>query len=80
MTPPAGHCVTDLVGEAGKALFRLPWLHRILLENLLRRSPEALDVVPDLPASGAVTQELLGWVPTQPGLLADLDAGHYTAA
>jgi nucleoside-diphosphate-sugar epimerase len=31
----------------------------------------------DSPASGTFTQELLGWVPVQPGLLADLDEGHY---
>lgn len=34
------------MGLAGDALFRLPWLHRTLLENLVRRGPEALDVVP----------------------------------
>ncbi|MFJ8822713.1 SDR family oxidoreductase [Streptomyces sp. NPDC102467] len=31
----------------------------------------------DSPASGAYTRELLGWQPTQPGLLDDLDKGHY---
>ena len=31
----------------------------------------------DSPASSALTRELLGWQPAQPGLLADLDAGHY---
>jgi nucleoside-diphosphate-sugar epimerase len=31
----------------------------------------------DAPASSAVTQQLLGWKPTHPGLIADLDAGHY---
>lgn len=32
----------------------------------------------DSPASSLLTRELLGWSPSQPGLLADLDAGHYT--
>ena len=32
----------------------------------------------DIPASSALTQELLGWRPTGPGLLADLEAGYYT--
>jgi nucleoside-diphosphate-sugar epimerase len=31
----------------------------------------------DAPASSALTRELLGWQPTQPGLIDDLDAGHY---
>jgi nucleoside-diphosphate-sugar epimerase len=31
----------------------------------------------DSPASSAITQELLGWHPTQPGLIADLEQGHY---
>jgi nucleoside-diphosphate-sugar epimerase len=31
----------------------------------------------DLPASSALTRELLGWQPVQPGLLDDLDKGHY---
>jgi hypothetical protein len=34
----------------------------------------------DTPASSALTRELLGWTPTEQGLLADLEAGHYTAA
>jgi len=32
----------------------------------------------DAPASSLVTRDLLGWAPTQPGLLADLDEGRYT--
>jgi nucleoside-diphosphate-sugar epimerase len=31
----------------------------------------------DSPASSTLTRELLGWQPTQPGLLDDLDKGHY---
>jgi nucleoside-diphosphate-sugar epimerase len=31
----------------------------------------------DSPASSALTRELLGWLPAQPGLLDDLDKGHY---
>lgn len=31
----------------------------------------------DVPASNEITRALLGWEPTRPGLLADLDAGHY---
>ncbi|WP_419997076.1 SDR family oxidoreductase [Streptomyces boninensis] len=31
----------------------------------------------DQPASATLTRDLIDWQPTQPGLLADLDAGHY---
>ena len=31
----------------------------------------------DSPASSVLTRELLGWQPTQRGLIADLDEGHY---
>ncbi|GGV25135.1 oxidoreductase [Kitasatospora herbaricolor] len=34
----------------------------------------------DAPASAAHTRELLGWRPTGPGLVEDLDQGHYFAA
>src|SRR6185295_18371593 len=33
----------------------------------------------DIPASSAQTRQLLGWQPVEPGLLADLDEGHYFA-
>jgi nucleoside-diphosphate-sugar epimerase len=31
----------------------------------------------DIPASSALTQELLGWRPARPGLIEDLEQGHY---
>lgn len=31
----------------------------------------------DMPASSTITQELLGWKPTRPGLLEDIEQGHY---
>lgn len=34
----------------------------------------------DTPASSAITRQTLGWTPTQPGLFADMDNGHYFPA
>jgi nucleoside-diphosphate-sugar epimerase len=34
----------------------------------------------DFPASNAITRQVLGWAPAQPGLLEDLDNGHYFPA
>jgi hypothetical protein len=31
----------------------------------------------DVPASSVLTRKELGWEPVQPGLIADLDEGHY---
>ena len=31
----------------------------------------------DMPASSEITQKLLGWTPVRPGLLDDIEAGHY---
>jgi nucleoside-diphosphate-sugar epimerase len=42
--------------------------------------PAALVVVLDNPTTSARTRELLDWKPTHPGLLADLDQGHYFVA
>jgi nucleoside-diphosphate-sugar epimerase len=33
----------------------------------------------DNPTSNKLTRERLGWEPVEPGLLADLDEGHYFA-
>jgi nucleoside-diphosphate-sugar epimerase len=37
-------------------------------------------VAMSLPASNLITRQTLGWEPTQPSLLTDLDNGHYFAA
>jgi nucleoside-diphosphate-sugar epimerase len=39
----------------------------------------ALFVTLDNPTSSAITQRLLGWQPTHPGLIADLEEDHYFA-
>ncbi|HEY2700725.1 MAG TPA: nucleoside-diphosphate sugar epimerase [Pseudonocardiaceae bacterium] len=33
----------------------------------------------DLPASSAITQDLLGWKPTHPSLIEDIEQGHYVS-
>jgi nucleoside-diphosphate-sugar epimerase len=37
-------------------------------------------VTGDFPASSAITRQALGWEPVQPGLLENLDNGHYFPA
>jgi nucleoside-diphosphate-sugar epimerase len=37
-------------------------------------------VTQNYPASNLITRQTLGWEPAQPGLLADLDNGHYFSA
>jgi nucleoside-diphosphate-sugar epimerase len=37
----------------------------------------AVDIPSILPGSSVQTRELLGWQPTHPGLIADLEQGHY---
>ena len=37
-------------------------------------------VTMNLPASNLITRQTLGWEPTQPALMADLDNGHYFSA
>ncbi|HEY4210662.1 MAG TPA: hypothetical protein VGM84_04240, partial [Steroidobacteraceae bacterium] len=39
--------------------------------------PMSVLMTTDMAASSALTQQLMGWTPTHPGLIADLDAGHY---
>jgi hypothetical protein len=37
-------------------------------------------VTMNLPTSNLITRQALGWEPTQPTLLADMDNGHYFPA
>jgi nucleoside-diphosphate-sugar epimerase len=51
-------------GEVAEKAPQFAWLERFLGVSAL--------------ASSAATQQLLGWSPTHPTLLEDLDAGSYT--
>jgi hypothetical protein len=31
----------------------------------------------DMPAASTITQDLLGWQPTHPGLIEDIEEGHH---
>jgi aconitate hydratase len=53
--------IIDLPHFAGEALARLPWLHRVLLENVLRRAGadrDAMAPVPDWLATGSSEAEV----------------------
>jgi len=42
--------------------------------------PLAIFAQLDVPASAKQTREQFGWQPTEPGLITDIDLGHYTSA
>ena len=56
----ASYRIADLPAFAGAALYRLPWLHRILLENLLRHGadPAVMDAIPAWLQTGASEAEI----------------------
>jgi nucleoside-diphosphate-sugar epimerase len=80
---PAG-AVLNAVGDEGVAVREIAeTIGRHL--NLPAKSLPAEDYAgmlvyllnTDMPASSTITQELLGWRPTHPGLIEDIDQGHY---
>src|ERR1700761_387627 len=80
---PAG-AVLNAVGDEGVPVREIPEaIGRPL--DLPARSLPAEDFGPplfpllgiDMAASSALTQELMGWKPTHPGLIEDIDKGHY---
>jgi len=82
---PAG-AVLNAVGDEGLPVREIAEAIGRML-NLPARSVPAEEfagmLVPlltrDMPASSAITQELLGWKPTHPGLIEDIEQGHYFA-
>jgi aconitate hydratase len=57
LTGPFGTCqAVDLHAAAGEALLRMPWCHRVLLENVLRQ--------PDPAVAEEGRQALLAWLDT----------------
>jgi len=80
---PAG-AVLNAVGDEGVPIREIAEAIGRLL-NLPARSQPAEEfggmlghiLSTDMPASSAITKELLGWEPTCPGLIEDIEQGHY---
>ena len=66
----------DIATVIGKRL-NLPVVSITSDEASVHFGPLATIVAFDRPRSSAQTQELLGWRPVGPGLIADLEQGHY---
>ena len=66
----------ELMTDIGRQL-KLPVASKSPEEAAEYLGPIARFVAMDGPASSALTQQQLGWYPSQPGLLADLERGHY---
>jgi nucleoside-diphosphate-sugar epimerase len=71
-----GVSVRDIAGVVGRHL-KVPVIAKSPKEAADHFSWLAHFLGIDCPASSAQTQERLGWHPTQPGLIADLDRGRY---
>jgi nucleoside-diphosphate-sugar epimerase len=80
---PAG-AVLNAVGEEGvpvRAIAEAIGRHLNLPARSLSAEEFSGMLVPllsrDMPASSTITQELLGWKPTCPGLIEDIEQGYY---
>ncbi|MFC4036680.1 SDR family oxidoreductase [Streptomyces polygonati] len=80
---PAG-AVLNAVGDEGVSMRAIAQAIGRQLDLPVRSVPaEELSGLPapllstDMPASSAITRELLGWTPTHPGLIEDIEQGHY---
>ena len=69
----------DIAGVIGRRL-NVPVISKSLVEAAKQFSFLAPFIPMDNPTSSKLTQERLGWKPTQPGLLADLDQADYFKA
>jgi nucleoside-diphosphate-sugar epimerase len=86
---PAGSAVHGVAEEGVPARTIAEIVGRKLALPVASISPEAAGAhfgwigrffAMDQPASSALTRERMGWTPTHPSLVEDLEAGHYTAA
>jgi nucleoside-diphosphate-sugar epimerase len=83
---PAGSVLHAVADEAVPTRMIAEIIGRQLNVPIASVPPDAVDThfgwigrffAMDQPASSALTRERLGWEPTHPGLIEDLDAGHY---
>jgi nucleoside-diphosphate-sugar epimerase len=83
---PAGSVLHGVADEAVPTRTIAELIGRGLALPVAAISPDAADAhfgwigrffAMDQPASSALTRERLSWTPTHPGLIADLEAGHY---
>jgi nucleoside-diphosphate-sugar epimerase len=68
----------DIAGVIGRRL-NLPVVSKSPEEAADHFGWFAYFAAADMPASSRKTRDALGWRPTQPGLIADLDQPHYFA-
>jgi hypothetical protein len=71
-----GVAFRDIAGVIGRHL-NLPVVSISPADALEHFAPLGAFIGIDSPASSALTRELMGWEPAQPGLIDDLDQGHY---
>jgi hypothetical protein len=71
-----GVALKDIAEVIGRQL-GLPVVSKSLAEAADHFGWLATFAAIDMAASSAQTQSQLGWRPTQPGLIADLERGHY---
>jgi nucleoside-diphosphate-sugar epimerase len=71
-----GVAFRDIAGVIGRHL-NLPVVSIPPADALEHFAPLGAFIGIDSPASSALTRELMGWEPAQPGLIDDLDQGHY---
>jgi nucleoside-diphosphate-sugar epimerase len=69
----------DIAGMIGRRL-NVPVVAKTYEDAVDHFGWFALFAAIDVPASSQRTQELLGWQPAHPGLIADLDQAHYFAS
>jgi nucleoside-diphosphate-sugar epimerase len=72
-----GIAARDIAAAVGRGL-KVPLISKSPAESGAHFGWLAMFMAMDMPASSALTRQRLGWRPTGPGLIADLDQGRWT--